>query len=133
MRNAPLAHLVAVAVALFTAVPAPATVAARSVRGVARGPARVARVLGIVISTLAATVPAVSLPPMVNTQAMTFTGIGDTIAAPGATAKGLPQAVATTAITFTGIGDTIAPPGATRKLLPAQVNTEAILMTGIGG
>ena len=46
--------------------------------------------------------------------------------------KPLPARAPTDAMTMTGIGDTIAPPGAGRKALPAQAPTEALTMTGVG-
>ena len=75
---------------------------------------------------------ATALPKAVDTPALTMTGIGDTIAPPGAARKPLPARAPTDAMTRTGIGDTIAPPGAGRKALPAQVPTEALTMTGVG-
>lgn len=88
---------------------------------------------GVAIVLAAGLAPAATpLPKVVDTSALTMTGIGGAIAPPGASRKELPSQVPTEAMAMTGIGHTIAPPGASRKTLPSQVPTDPLLMTGAG-
>ena len=88
---------------------------------------------GAAIVLAAGLAPAATpLPKVVDTSALTMTGIGHTIAPPGAGRKELPSRVPTDALAMTGIGHTIAPPGASRKTLPSQVPTDPLTMIGVG-
>ena len=88
---------------------------------------------GAAIVLAAGLAPAATpLPKAVDTSALTMTGIGHTIAPPGASRKELPSRVPTEAMAMTGIDHTIAPSGASRKALPSQVPTDPLTMTGVG-